>query len=141
MGHSFGSVLTYSLANRWPACTGAVALTGFSQVPAFLGEFALGAGFVPAAQVPALAPEYAPGYYAPQSKVGVQTNFFAPGDFDPDVLELAYETGQPFAAGEALTVLAGTDTPNVFNGPVLIITGSKSDSAHMLLCCLANTHR
>jgi hypothetical protein len=132
-GHSFGSVITYNLVNMYPTISQGIALTGFSQDGSFLPEFALGADFVPVSDIPALKNEYAPGYYAPVSTVGVQTNFFGPGDFDPEILNEADATGQPFAVGEALTVAAGTGVPNEkFAGPVLVITGGEFLKS---LCC------
>lgn len=126
VGHSFGSSITYSLVNEYPDISDGIVLTGFSQVPDFLAQFALGGNFVPVNEITALKDQYAAGYVAPANKAGVHINFFAPGDFDPAILDYSYEHGQPNTIGEILTVGAGTDEKNQFAGPVMIITGGKS---------------
>lgn len=124
-GHSFGSAITYSLANNCPEITDGIVLTGFSQVGAYLGLFALGGNFAPVKQISTLARKYPEGYVGASSDVAVHINFFGPGDFDPKVLDLAYKTGQPAAPGELLTVGAGASEPNKFTGPVMVITGGE----------------
>ncbi|KAK7427216.1 hypothetical protein QQZ08_006329 [Neonectria magnoliae] len=122
VGHSFGSVLSYGLANLYPELTDAIVLTGFSQVSNFLPWFIHGNNFVPVKDSP-LAAKYPAGYVVPESTVGVHIGFFAEGDFDPKVLDLAYKTGQAAAPAELLTVGAPAGTKNGFTGPVLVITG------------------
>lgn len=125
VGHSFGSIMTYALANLYPHTTDAIVLTGFSQVLNFMPYFALGGNFVPTSYIPALAARYPLGYVAPSSSVGAHINFFAPGDFDETVLEVAYATGQPASVGELLTLGAPALAKNDYSGPVLVITGGK----------------
>ncbi|KAI9166545.1 hypothetical protein HJFPF1_02654 [Paramyrothecium foliicola] len=125
VGHSFGSVITYNLVNESPDLSSGIVLTGFSQVPNYLSGFALGSNFVPVAENPVLATKYPAGYLAPKSSIGVHIDFFAESDFDPRVLDVAAQTGQPVTPGEILTVGAGTGLTNSFRGPVLIITGEK----------------
>ncbi|KPM38210.1 hypothetical protein AK830_g8370 [Neonectria ditissima] len=124
VGHSFGSVLSYALANLYPDLTDAIVLTGFSQVPSFLPGFVLGNNFIPVKASP-LALKYPKGYVVPASATGVQTAFFAEGDFDPKVLELAYKTGQAATPGELLTVGTPAGVKSAFTGPVLVITGER----------------
>ncbi|KAF2159139.1 hypothetical protein M409DRAFT_71260 [Zasmidium cellare ATCC 36951] len=88
----------------------------------FLPYFLLGGNFVQANKNPALA-TYVNGYLAPADASAVQTNFFAPGDFDPNILTFATQTGQPVTIGELLTIGGSTGSKNLFKGPVLIITG------------------
>lgn len=122
VGHSFGSALTYSLTQEDPSITDGQVLTGFSQNGTFASQFILGSNFIIANQIAALS-KYTTGYLAPNAVEGVQIDFFAPGDFDPAVLNVAYATGQPVTPGEILTLTGGTAKPNSFAGPSLVITG------------------
>ncbi|EXA48910.1 hypothetical protein FOQG_08247 [Fusarium oxysporum f. sp. raphani 54005] len=124
LGHSFGSVISYALANESPELTDAVVLTGFSQATAYLGLFAVGSNFIPITATP-LADKYPAGYVGVSSTVGIQINFFAEGDFDPKILEVAYEKGQPVSPGELLTLGAPAGKNNTYTGPVQIVTGSR----------------
>lgn len=45
VGHSFGSVQTYSLANLYPNITDGIILTGFSMNASFVSQFAAGGNF------------------------------------------------------------------------------------------------
>lgn len=125
LGHSFGSAITYNFVNMYPDMSSGAVFTGFSQVPNYIAYFALGGNFVPSDMVAPLKGEYPPGYFAPKSSYGVHVNFFAPHDFDPEVLALAAKKGQPASVGELLTVGAGTAAKNSFAGPVFIITGER----------------
>jgi pimeloyl-ACP methyl ester carboxylesterase len=127
-GHSFGSIQTYGLAGQRPELTDAIVLQGFSQDAAYLPYFELGGNFVQANGNPALA-AYPDGYLAAGDESGVQTNFFAPGDFDPAMLDLAYKTGEPVTVGELLTVAAPASAPNPYTGPVLVVTGGTQSPA------------
>lgn len=122
VGHSFGSSLTYSLTAMDPSLSDGIVLTGFSQNGTFASQFLLGSNFIIANTVPALS-QYPTGYLAPATVEGVQIDFFAPGDFDPNVLATAYATGQPVTPGELLTLTGSSAKPNTFAGPVLVITG------------------
>lgn len=124
VGHSFGSALTYALSSQHPDISDAVVLTGFSQAPAYMAYFALGANFAPVAAVSAaLAERYATGYVAPRTAIGVHIDFFAPGDFADALLADATVHGQPAAVGELLTIGDAAAAPSAFAGKVLIITG------------------
>ena len=87
--------------------------------------FALGNNFIPVKNNSVLAPQYPEGYVVTESVVGVQTEFFAENDFDPQVLALAYMTGQPVTPGELLSIGAPAMMTNAYNGPVSIVTGGK----------------
>lgn len=125
IGHSFGSIMTYGLSTKYPNLTDAIVLTGFSQAQGFIGYFALGANFVPVSSIAELKGKYGVGYFAPRDSVGVHTNFFGPGDFDPEMLKSATKNGQPATFGELLTTGGPVSKPSNFGGHVLIITGGK----------------
>ncbi|KAK5111813.1 hypothetical protein LTR62_004733 [Meristemomyces frigidus] len=126
VGHSYGSEHTYALTSMYPTISDGIALTGFSQNGSFIPYFAFGGNFIEANNVTGLAKYMYPnGYLAAGDVSAVQTNFFAPGAFDPAVLQIAYTTGQPVTVGELLTIGAETASVNHFKGPVLIITGER----------------
>ncbi|KAI0136361.1 Alpha/Beta hydrolase protein [Xylariales sp. AK1849] len=124
VGHSYGSIQSYGLAATHPASTDGIVLTGFSQSGTYIPYFELGGNFVQANGNPALA-AYPDGYLAAGDESGVQTNFFAPGDFDPEILTAAYSTGEPVAIGELLTIAGPASAPNSYTGPVFVITGDR----------------
>ncbi|PHH87837.1 hypothetical protein CDD83_8353 [Cordyceps sp. RAO-2017] len=124
VGHSFGAALTMGMTSESPELSDGIILTGFSQVPDFVSEFALGGNFVSAQDVPNLRPHYKHGYLAPKSSIGVHQNFFAPDTFEPELLKFVTERGQPAAMGELLTIGSLPKQSN-FNGPVMIVTGDK----------------
>jgi pimeloyl-ACP methyl ester carboxylesterase len=125
VGHSFGSELSYGLARDDPSLSDGLVLTGFSTNGSFVPYFALGGNFVSVTTVSSLSAEYVAGYLAAGDPSGVQTNFFAPGQFDPAVLTVAYTTGQPVTVGEFLTIGGEAAGVNHFTGPVLVITGER----------------
>ncbi|OTB08245.1 hypothetical protein M426DRAFT_71352 [Hypoxylon sp. CI-4A] len=122
VGHSFGASQTFALTAAHPdGVSDGVALTGFSQ-----GLQSFGAAFVFAGNfVQARKAGYAPGYLALGDAAALQTLFFAPGGFDPAVLDAAYRTAEPVTVGELVTI-GGTALGNSsFGGPVLVITGGE----------------
>jgi len=125
VGHSFGSTHTYALTAMYPDISDGIALTGFSQNGTFLPYFQLGGNFVDVKTNAALAPQYAHGYLAAGNPSAVQTNFFSPGSFDPEILTFAATTGQPVTIGELLTIGGETGSLNHFAGPVFVITGER----------------
>lgn len=125
VGHSFGSTHTYALTAMYPNISDGIALTGFSQNGSFVPFFQLGGNFIDVKENEALAPLYDHGYLAAGNPSGVQTNFFAPGSFDPEILTFAATTGQPVTIGELLTIGGETGSPNNFAGPVFVITGER----------------
>lgn len=127
VGHSFGSIQSYSLAVLYPGSSDGLVLTGFTQAPQFSHYFALGANFVTANGMLAFE-DYPDGYIASGNPSGVQTDFFAPGSFDPKLLYLASTAGKPVTIGELLTLAGATASPNPIKGPVLIITGGESEN-------------
>ncbi|KAK5688288.1 hypothetical protein LTS10_000266 [Elasticomyces elasticus] len=127
VGHSFGSQHTYALTAMYPGISDGIALTGFSQngsAVCGVPEFALGGGFIQANTVASLS-DYPNGYLASATPSSVQVNFFSPGAFDPEILALAYSTGQPVTVGELLTFGGETGSINHFAGPTIIVTGER----------------
>ncbi|OTB20067.1 hypothetical protein K445DRAFT_372816 [Daldinia sp. EC12] len=124
VGHSYGSAQTYALAAAAhfdERVSDAIALTGFSQgLGTYVNNFLFGGNFVLADQE-----KYGPGYITAGDVSAVQSNFFAPGNFDPDILNETYKTGAPTAVGELLTIGALTATNNSYSGPVFVITGEN----------------
>lgn len=125
VGHSFGSIQSYSLAVLHPEATDGLVLTGFTQESAFVPYFATGGGYVVARTAAPRFVDYPAGYLAAGSTTGVHTNFFSPGSFDPAVLDMAFNNGQPVTVGEILTLGALTGVVNPLTGPVLVITGGR----------------
>ncbi|KAK5172667.1 uncharacterized protein LTR77_002787 [Saxophila tyrrhenica] len=124
IGHSFGSQHTYALTAMYPDISDGITLTGFSQNGSFAAFFLLGGNFVEANGNAAFS-DLPDGYFAAGNPSGVQTNFFAPQDFDPAILTYAYNNGQPVTVGELLTFGGETGSPNPFAGPVHIVTGER----------------
>lgn len=124
VGHSFGSIQSYSLAVLHPNVTDGLILTGFSQSSSFTADFIYGGNFVSANGVASFK-NYPNGYLAAGDVSGVQNNFFSPGAFSPALLNLGYSSGQPVTIGEILTLSAQTTAKNPLKGPVLIITGGE----------------
>lgn len=124
VGHSFGSIQSYSLTVLHPGVSDGLVLTGFSQASQYSASFALGANFVSANGLLPFV-DYPDGYLASGNPSGVQTDFFAPGSFDPTLLDLASTSGKPVTVGELLTLAGAMANPNPTTGPVLIITGGK----------------
>ena len=124
VGHSFGADLTYGLSRDNPSLCSGIILTGFTHNTTFLPYFALGGGFIDVQNSP-LADKYAPGYFAASDASTVQTNFFAPGAFDPDILTYAAANGQPVSIGELLTIGGQAMGFNNAAVPVLIVIGER----------------
>lgn len=123
-GHSFGAQHTYALTAMYPDISDGITLQGFSQNGSFLPFFLYGGNFIQANNIDALS-KYPNGYMAPGNPSGVQTNFFSPGYFDPEILAFAASTGQPVTVGELLTIGGEVATMNNFAGPTHIVTGGR----------------
>jgi pimeloyl-ACP methyl ester carboxylesterase len=122
VGHSYGSIQTYTLGVRYPQSSDGLILTGFSQSGIGYTGFLLGGNYDVANSRPALA-SYPAGYLSFGTPSGVQTAFFGPGAFDPAVLEYTFDTISAATVGEMLTLSADIGLPSSFQGPVLVITG------------------
>lgn len=124
VGHSYGSQHTYALTAMYPDISDCMTLQGFSQNGSFAAFFLLGGGFVSANTISALS-DYPDGYLAGGDSTAVQTNFLAPGMFDPAILDFATANGQPVTVGELLSFGGETASMNNFAGPVHIVTGER----------------
>ena len=124
VGHSFGSQHTYALTAMYPTISDGITLTGFSQDPMGGPYFLLGGNFISANTVPAFS-SLPNGYFAAGDVSAVQTNFFAPNQFDPQILAYGYKNGQPVTVGELLSFGGETGSVNNFAGPVHIVTGER----------------
>ncbi|KAK2013749.1 alpha/beta-hydrolase [Colletotrichum eremochloae] len=124
VGHSFGSIHSYALTAMYPGISDGVVLTGFSANASFFANFILGGAFIQAGEVPSLS-NYPPGYIASSYEGAVQLNFFAPHNFDSEILTAAYKSRQPLTIGELLTVGGEVGSPSTFAKPVLVITGGN----------------
>ncbi|RYP39099.1 hypothetical protein DL767_002362 [Monosporascus sp. MG133] len=80
VGHSFGNPLTH--------------LTFLDDTRLTGPYFGLGANFFSANELPQFA-NYPDGYVAVGDERSPQVDFFAPGNFDPDILTAAFESAQP----------------------------------------------
>ncbi|KAI1470613.1 alpha/beta-hydrolase [Daldinia caldariorum] len=141
VGHSYGSAQTYALTAAHPSLpshaaggssedriSDAIALTGFSMgLGTFVNNFLFGGNFVLAKDTDGDKDResYGPGYIASGDVSAVQSNFFAPDNFDPAILREAYERGAPVAVGELLTIADLTAVNNSYAGPVFVITGEN----------------
>ncbi|KAI0840743.1 Alpha/Beta hydrolase protein [Hypoxylon sp. FL0890] len=125
VGHSYGSLQTWALTAMYEGISDGIALTGFAEFGDFVPYFMLGGNYVQANGVSDTLASYAPGYLASADVTAVQLNFFAPGNFDPEILEAAYAAGQPVTIGEVMTLGSLVTGNNTFGGPVLIITGER----------------
>ncbi|ROT43240.1 alpha/beta-hydrolase [Sodiomyces alkalinus F11] len=124
VGHSFGSIMAYSMTASNRCISDGIVLTGFSHMGAYMPYFLFAGTFVRANSLAPLA-DYGDGYIAPAVVSAAQTNLFAPGMYDPEVLNIAFERGQPAAVGEFLTLGMRAGEPSSFNGPALVITGDR----------------
>jgi pimeloyl-ACP methyl ester carboxylesterase len=124
VGHSFGAVQTFALSRDYPTITNGIILQGWAPTGDFLSDFVFGGNFVDVQTTP-LKDNYTAGYFAAGNPSAVQTNFFAPGQFDPKMLEFAVETGHPVSQGEMLTIGGAGHGVSSFQGPVLVITGER----------------
>ncbi|XDG09422.1 hypothetical protein ABKA04_009037 [Annulohypoxylon sp. FPYF3050] len=127
VGHSYGSILSYALVQGHPTgLSDGIVLTGFGQNSGNDSTyFTYGGNFVLARNASMSLSSYPAGYMASGDRTGVQTNFFAPDNFDPAVLQATYATTQPVTVGELMTLGSGAVGNNTFGGPVLVITGDR----------------
>ncbi|OTA63563.1 hypothetical protein K449DRAFT_368356 [Hypoxylon sp. EC38] len=125
VGHSYGSVQTWALTAMYEGISDGIVLTGFSESGDFVPYFMLGGNYILAHDASPTLASYPAGYLAPADVTAIQINFFAPGNFDPDILDAAYRGGQPVTIGELMTLGGVTTGNNTFGGPVLIVTGER----------------
>ncbi|KAK8083010.1 hypothetical protein PG996_001791 [Apiospora saccharicola] len=115
VGHSLGSSVVYALA--------AVDMTALDGIAGPKGGHLAG---------------YDPGYVVVGDVTALHTDFFAPGAYDPDILEPAYAATQPTTVDEIATGSYMANTKLDVTVPSLVITGRKCDSIHLLKLVSAN---
>lgn len=127
VGHSFGSIQTYSLVNQYPSDSDGIVLTGFSFDLAFVGLFIAGANFVQASRNQPNrfgndGQNLHSGYLVNNNAEALKYIFLKPNFYPSGLLNFAEDMKQPVTLGEILT-LASVSAPNSFAGPVLVFNG------------------
>ncbi|KAJ3006140.1 hypothetical protein HKX48_000284 [Thoreauomyces humboldtii] len=117
VGHSFGSIQTYTFAARYPNETQGIVLTGFSMDGSYVGYFGSGGDFE------AAGGDHPAGYLSTANAGAIQYQFLLPPFFDAAILDFLQAGAKPVTIGELLTLGASPPT-NAFTGPVLVFTGS-----------------
>ena len=131
IGHSLGSITTYTLATLYPDLSDAIVLTGFIPNEQFYHEkisfqdqnYAAAAGF----------PDRQPGYTVPGTPNSLQVGFFSTransttglGGFEPELLDYAWSIRQPQTVTEYGSggVLLAENPVSMFKGPVQLVAG------------------
>ncbi|KAK6062625.1 hypothetical protein SCUP515_13180 [Seiridium cupressi] len=124
VGHSLGSCVTYALHVIDPDISDAIILTGFSQFSDYQPAGLIGLHLVEANLRDRFA-YYPPGYLIQGDLVALQTDFFAPGTFDPDILEPAYAAAEAVTVGELASAAYMAFANVTSTAPVLIVTGER----------------
>jgi hypothetical protein len=115
-------MLSYSLAGYQPELIDGLVLQGLAFKAAFFPDFVLPGHCIP---VSTLISACAPGYFAAGNTAAMQTNFFAQGQFDLEILPWAYYYGQPVSIGELLTNGGTLNGTSAMTGPVMVITRER----------------
>ncbi|RYP88205.1 hypothetical protein DL769_000303 [Monosporascus sp. CRB-8-3] len=132
VGHSFGSRLTYNLAATYAdeAISDGIVLMGFSHAT-FLSDirltnpyFGISANSLSANELPQFA-DYPEGYVAVDDKPALQTDSFAPGNFDADISMAAFKSAQPITVGELLALNNPANVNRTYAGPILLVMRDK----------------
>ncbi|KAJ5179483.1 hypothetical protein N7492_002693 [Penicillium capsulatum] len=123
VGHSFGSVQTYVLTDKYPDLSDGIVLTGYALNATFMPYFLAGSTLQQAKSGPN-GQNYKPGYLSAGTLANTEYAFFNPGNFDPEILEFGDKIKQPVTVGELLTI-GSIPKQSKFSGPVLIISGSN----------------
>lgn len=129
MGHSFGSILSYTFADLYPELSDALVLTGFTLDTAYVGLFAAGGNFVLAnqnqnARFGDKGQDLPDGYLIPSDNEALKYLYMKPGFYSDAILDLVGKTKQPVTLGEILTLLS-LPSVNSFTGPVMAIIGGE----------------
>lgn len=128
VGHSLGSSVVYALAALDKTALDGIVLTGWSTVTDFMAAGFIGLHLEQAAPKGGHLAGYDPGYVVVGDVTALHTDFFAPGAYDPDILEPAYVATQPTTVGEIATGSYMANTKLEVTVPSLVITGRKSES-------------
>ncbi|KAK7987899.1 hypothetical protein PG989_008214 [Apiospora arundinis] len=125
VGHSLGSSVVYALAALDTTALDGLVLTGWSTVTDFMGAGFIGLHLEQAGPKGGHLAGYAPGYVVVGDVTALHTDFFAPGAYDPAILEPAYAAGEPTTVGEIATGSYMADQKLQVTVPSLVITGQK----------------
>ncbi|GKT46328.1 uncharacterized protein ColSpa_06509 [Colletotrichum spaethianum] len=120
VGHSLGSIHTYALTAAYPDISDGIILTGFAPNVSSITALLLGGAFVQAS-------DYAKGYFALSYEGAMEICFFAPGNFDPAILTLAYDSSRPITVGELFTIGGEFGQLSAFAKPAFVIAGGKCE--------------
>ncbi|KAL3449923.1 hypothetical protein BJX65DRAFT_316647 [Aspergillus insuetus] len=118
VGHSFGSLLTNSLAATCPKVSDAIILTGFGHDFSWSSNFQLCYGFE-------RFRHYDSGYLTWGNEFDNQCAAFTYPYFDPTVLHKAELTKAPFANAELLSFGITSLASPEFTGPLLFMNGAQ----------------
>ncbi|KAK8056736.1 hypothetical protein PG993_001963 [Apiospora rasikravindrae] len=125
VGHSLGSTVVYALAAVDKSSLDGIVLTGWSTVTDFMAAGFIGLHLEQAGPKGGHLADYAPGYVVVGDVTALHTDFFAPGAYDPDILDPAYAATQPTTVGEIATGSYMANTTLEVTVPSLVITGQK----------------
>ena len=119
VGHSFGSLITGTLAGSVPDLSDGIVLTGYSTDPTAATGFAISTNFHLASEaIPDRFAGLSTGYLTWADELANQFAFFYYPNFDPAVLAAAEANKMPFALGEVLSPY-NLKQP-AWNGPLLV---------------------
>lgn len=126
VGHSLGSILTYSLAAMYPTASDGLVLTAFSLYSAFIGPtFDIWASQLARNNQPKRFGDLPTGYLTWANASSNEKTFLDPGFFDPGILQFSEATKEPFTTGEVLTLGGSPSAAPEFKGPVLVLDGNE----------------
>ncbi|KAK8126294.1 uncharacterized protein PG998_002053 [Apiospora kogelbergensis] len=125
VGHSLGSSVVYALAAVDKTALDGIVLTGWSTVTDFMDEGFVGLHLEQAGPKGGHLADYAPGYVVVGDVTALHTDFFAPGAYDPAILEPAFAAGEPTTVGEIATGSYMANQKLEVTVPSLVITGQK----------------
>ena len=119
VGHSFGSVISQTLAGSAPSLSDGLVLTGFSTEATYGIAFAISSNLhIAAGNDPERFGDRSKGYLTWGDELSNQYSFFQCPAFDREVLRESEATKFPFGVSEFLTATA--TMAEVWEGPVLV---------------------
>ncbi|KAF2083867.1 catalytic protein [Saccharata proteae CBS 121410] len=125
-GHSFGSIQTVGLANKYPRDADALILQGFSLNSAALGlTFADFTSTIASQASPSRFGSLPNGYLVTGSAAANQFAFFRGQNFDPKIFSADETSKQTFSLGELFTLAKVVAPAPSFSGPVDTVLGQN----------------
>ncbi|KIW19756.1 hypothetical protein PV08_00330 [Exophiala spinifera] len=128
VGHSYGSLITTSVAASSPSSFDAVVATGFSTNRTGGSQFTAALNLEPAslsAPPRGRFQNLPSSYLIPSTKYGIQYSFFRGPNFEPSVLTKAFDEVETTTLGESFTRSSFATNAANFTGPVLIANGAR----------------